>query len=50
MKKFFQLVFVYLLGVLFLLTLAMRVRAIDRSSVSNTSIASNYTIYISNYE
>lgn len=50
MKRFFQLFFIYLLGVLFLVTLALRVRAIDSSSISNTSVASNYTINISNYE
>lgn len=49
MKRFLQIVFIYLLGVLFLVTLALRVRAID-SSKQSASVASNYTINISNYE
>ncbi len=49
MKKFFELLFVYLLGVVFLLALAFRVSEIDRKSISNTSIANN-TINLSNYE
>ena len=50
MKKSLQIVFIYLIGVIFLVTLAIRVRAIDSSSISNTSIAGNYTIDLSNYE
>ena len=49
MKRFFEIVFIYL-GVLFLLTLALRVQEVDRASVSNTSVASNYTIDLTNYE
>lgn len=50
MKRFFEIVFIYLLGVLFLLTLALRVQEVDKASVSNTSVASNYTIDLTNYE
>ena len=50
MKKFLELFFVYLLGVVFILTLAFRVNEIERESVSNTSIATNYTVTLSNYE
>lgn len=50
MKRFFELVFIYLIGVVFLIALAVRVSEVDRNSVSNTSVASNYTIDLSNYE
>ena len=50
MKRFFELVLVYLIGVIFLVTLAFRVSAIERENVSDTSVASNYTITLSNYE
>lgn len=50
MKRIFEIVFIYLLGVIFLLTLALRVREVDKISVSDTSVASNYTIDITNYE
>jgi len=48
MSRIIELVFVYLIGVIFLLTLAFRVNEINSESVSNASIANNYTI--SNYE
>lgn len=48
MNRIIELVFVYLIGVIFLLTLAFRVNEINSESVSNASIANNYTI--SNYE
>ena len=50
MKRILEIGFVYLIGVLFILTLALRVREIDRNSVSNASIVSNYTVNLSNYE
>ena len=50
MKRILEIGFVYLIGVLFILTLALRVREIDRNSVSNASIASNYTVNLSKYE
>lgn len=50
MKKIIELVLVYLIGVLFLVTLAFRVGEIESDSVSNTSVASNYTIDLTNYE
>lgn len=48
MSRIIELVFVYLIGVIFLLTLAFRVSEINSEPVSNASIANNYTI--SNYE
>lgn len=50
MKKILELVFIYLLGVFLILTLAFRVNEIDKESISNTSVASNYTINLTNYE
>lgn len=50
MKRIFELIIVYLLGVIFVVTLAFRVSAIERETVSNTSVASNYTVNLSNYE
>ena len=50
MKRILEIGFVYLIGVLFILTLALRVREIDRNSVPNASVASNYTVNVSNYE
>lgn len=50
MKKIVELVLVYLLGVVFVLTIALRVNEIERESISNTSVASNYSVTISNYE
>ena len=51
MKKLFELVFVFLIGVFFVVTLALRVREIDKETASNNaSVANNYTINISNYE
>ncbi len=50
MKKIFELVLVYLIGVIFIVTLAFRVSEIERESVLDTSVASNYTITLSNYE
>ena len=50
MKRIFELVLVYLIGVIFVVTLAFRVSVIERESVSDTSVASNYTITLSNYE
>ena len=49
MKKIFELVLVYLIGVLFIATLAFRVNAIDNETVSNASVAINYSS-VSNYE
>ena len=49
-KKIVELVLVYLLGVVFVLTIALRVNEIERESISNTSVASNYSVTISNYE
>lgn len=50
MKRIIEIVLVYLIGVLFVVTLAVRVNEIEREDVSNTSVASNYTITLSNYE
>lgn len=50
MKRIIEIVVVYLLGVIFVMTLAFRVSAIEKESVSSTSIASNYTINLTNYE
>lgn len=50
MKKYFDIIFICLLGVLFLITLALRVNEIDSKSINNTSVANNYTINLSNYE
>lgn len=50
MKKIVELVLVYLLGVVFVLTIALRVNEIEKESISNTSVASNYSVTISNYE
>ncbi len=50
MKKIIELVVVYLVGVVFITLLAFRVNAIEKESGSNTSIATNYTYNLSNYE
>lgn len=50
MKKIIELSFVFLIGAFFIVALALRVREIDKEFVSNTSVASNYTVNISNYE
>ena len=49
MKRIIELMFVYFIGVVFVLVLALRVNEIERSSISNTSMASN-SISVSNYE
>lgn len=49
MKRIIELMFVYFIGVVFVLALALRVNEIERSSISNTSMASN-SISVSNYE
>lgn len=50
MKKIFEVSFLFLIGTLFVVALALRVREIDKEFVSNTSVASNYTTNLSNYE
>lgn len=50
MKKIIELVVVYLIGVILVVTLAFRVSEIEGESVSNTSVAKNYTITLNNYE
>ena len=49
MKRKLELILVYLIGVIFVLTLVLRVNEIEKESISNTSVATNY-ITISNYE
>lgn len=51
MKRIIEVIFIYLLGVVFLLTLALKVNQINKESALNTSVASNYTITLpNNYE
>ena len=49
MKRKLELVLVYLIGVIFVLTLVLRVNEIEKESISNTSVATNYSS-VSNYE
>ena len=49
MKRKLELVLVYLIGVIFVLTLVLRVNEIEKESISNTSVATNYNT-ISTYE
>lgn len=48
MKRIIEFVFVYLIGIIFLLALALRVNEIKKESVLDTSIANNCNI--NNYE
>ena len=50
MKKILEIALVYLLGVMLVLTIAFRVNEIDKESIQSTSVASNYTIDLTNYE
>lgn len=49
MKKLFEIIFIYLIGVVFILTLALRVNEIEKDSIPNASIASSCET-INNYE
>lgn len=49
MKRKLELILVYLIGVIFVLTLALRVNEIEKESISNTSVVTNYNT-ISTYE
>lgn len=50
MKRIFEIALVYFIGVLFILTLALRVNQIEKESVSSTSIARNTITLPNNYE
>ncbi len=50
MKRLVELVLVYLIGVIFVVTLAFGVSKIDNESISSTSVAGNYNYSISNYD
>jgi hypothetical protein len=49
MKRKLELVLVYLIGVIFVLTLVLRVNEIEKESIANTSVATNYST-VSSYE
>ena len=48
MKRIYEFIIVYLIGVIFIITMALGVNVIEKESISNTSIANNYSP-ISNY-
>lgn len=50
MKRFLEIIFVYFLGVILVLTLALRVSQIEKDSVINTSVARNTITLPNDYE